>query len=382
MYTIGTMRIKHPSETIAGIALYTSELGITRCQNVTDFDRIGIPVFSAITPANPAFQAAWGKGCTDQNAQASALMAAVERSFIEERHPHERRMSQFELKNTGHNFLQGKDLPTYKHGIYCNDSRIIAWVPMYDFLQHTTCWVPASALYYTKPMLTAFTANGLSSGNSSEEAMLHGLLEVFERHAISSMYIDGRLRLKESGGKRILLTGGATSVVTEILDKLRAAKVELLLFSIPSPVSAIKVYWAVLYDTLTKHKHVAISMGYGAHSSPDFAITQAVTEAAKNRVTILHGCNEDKCKTTATSPSQQTLDRTIEYFRSIPETIALGDIPIYRPLSITNELAYLFSNIREAGYRSLLSIEIPHSVPSVSIRRTIVPSTALHPKLF
>lgn len=382
MYTVGTMRTKHPRETIASIALYTSEIGISRCQNVTGFDRIGIPVYCAITPANPVLQVAWGKGCTEQDAEASALMEAVERSFLEEPHPHEQRMSQITLQNTGSNFLPIKKMPTYNHGTYNSESQILSWVPMYDFLQHTTCWVPASALHYTAPMLTTFTTNGLASGNSSEEAMLHGLFEIFERHAISSMFTDGILRLQESGGQRITLTGTLSSATTKMVQRLRDADIELILFSIPCKVSSVNVFWAVLHDAHTTHRSIAVSMGYGAHSSPEIAILKAIAKAAQTRVTSLHGCKEDQCQKITSPPSQTAIDRTVEYFKAIPETTALGEIPPYRPVSITNELTHLFNRTREAGYSSILSTEIPHSVPSVSIRKTIVPETRLNAKLF
>lgn len=379
MYTTGTVRTRHPRNTLAKITPHMPALGVACCQNITRIDRLDIPVFVAATPLNSIMQNAWGKGCTTDAAQTAALMEAVERSAIGDKHPYERIASYQELQNEGNSILAATELPTSHQGVYHNKKRQLPWIPMYDFLQHTTSWVPASSTYYTQPMLAAFTTIGLSGGNSPEEAMLHGIFEIIERHTICSMFTNGKLTLAESGGRRILLTGGMNSTVAEILSKLKAASIDLTLLSIPCSVESISVYWAVLYDAKTPHPHIAVSMGYGAHTSPKIAILRAITAAAQSRIRFLHGSNESMGKDVASPPSKKAIDASMRYFKTLPEGIALDSIPQHRVMNITDELAAVFKNIRNAGFPSVLSLEIPQKLPDISVRKTLIPKTSINP---
>ena len=49
-YYGGTHRVLPPRDTLAKIEPHLSAIGVTRCADVTDLDRIGIPVFCAIRP--------------------------------------------------------------------------------------------------------------------------------------------------------------------------------------------------------------------------------------------------------------------------------------------------------------------------------------------
>ncbi|MCT4534762.1 YcaO-like family protein [Halodesulfovibrio sp.] len=379
MYTTGTIRTRHPRNTLAKITPHMPALGVACCQNITHIDRLDIPVFVAATPLNSIIQNAWGKGCTTDAAQTAALMEAVERSAIGKKHPYERIASYQELQNEGNSILAATEFPTSHQGVYHSKKRQLPWIPMYDFLQHTTSWVPASSAYYTQPMLAAFTTIGLSSGNSPEEAMLHGIFEIIERHAICSMFTNGKLTLAECGGRRIPLTEVMTSTVADTLNKLYAASIDTTLLSIPCPVESISVYWTVLYDAKTPHPHIAVSMGYGAHTSPEIAILRAITAAAQSRVRFLHGSNENMMKDVASPPSQMAIDASMRYFKTIPEETAVGSIPQHRVMNITDELAAVFKDTRNAGFPSVLSMEIPQELPDISVRKTLIPGTSVNP---
>ena len=61
-YYGGTHRVLPPEDTLAKIEPHLSAIGVTRCADVTDLDRIGIPVFCAIRPQGKMIQITNGKG--------------------------------------------------------------------------------------------------------------------------------------------------------------------------------------------------------------------------------------------------------------------------------------------------------------------------------
>ena len=75
-YLEGTQRVLSPEATLARTTKLLTLIGVTRIANITDLDRVGIPVFSAIRPsaANGAISIYSGKGATETNARISAIM--------------------------------------------------------------------------------------------------------------------------------------------------------------------------------------------------------------------------------------------------------------------------------------------------------------------
>ena len=70
------------------------------------------------------------------------------------------------------------------------ESAEIAWTLCYDLLRGEEVWVPACAVFYPyypdgDLQLFRFHTNGIASGNTIEEAILHALFEVIERDAWS-----------------------------------------------------------------------------------------------------------------------------------------------------------------------------------------------------
>src|SRR3989337_2772973 len=85
-YLEGTQRVFDPETTLARTIKLLPRIGVTRIANITDLDRVGIPVFSAIRPsaAAGAISTYSGKGFTETNARISAIMESFERCLAEQ----------------------------------------------------------------------------------------------------------------------------------------------------------------------------------------------------------------------------------------------------------------------------------------------------------
>ena len=85
VYTGWTERSCTPDETLRRIEQLVPESGITRVAEITDLDRIGIPVYSCIRPtaADGAISVYNGKGGTPAEARVAGIMEGIERYSAE-----------------------------------------------------------------------------------------------------------------------------------------------------------------------------------------------------------------------------------------------------------------------------------------------------------
>ena len=86
-YRDDTHRAVPPEETLRAAEAKLPAAGITRVADITDLDRIGIPVFSSIRPMadRGAISVYNGKGATPTEARVSAMMEGLERYSAEVR---------------------------------------------------------------------------------------------------------------------------------------------------------------------------------------------------------------------------------------------------------------------------------------------------------
>ena len=84
-YFTGTHRVIAPKQTIENNKEKLKMAGITRIADITDLDRIGLPIYTAIRPTaeDGAISIYGGKGITKDHAKASAMMEGFERYSAE-----------------------------------------------------------------------------------------------------------------------------------------------------------------------------------------------------------------------------------------------------------------------------------------------------------
>ena len=297
-YLEGTQRVLAPETTLANTTGLLPMIGVTRIANITDLDRVGIPVFSAIRPsaAAGAISIYSGKGANETNARISAIMESFERCLAE----------QPEVSND----LKGIELnaervvDTYESlsesypALYPDALLLpqpvaeftnLEWVMGDDIMNDVEVFVPANAVFHPySPLrgdqLFRSNTNGLASGNTIEEAVLHGLLEVIERDALSTA------EFTRKPGKEIVLSE-SDGLNYELKKKMEETGIQVKLRLLESDVDVPTVVTA-LDDTVLKDPALLV-MGAGAHLSPEIAITRALTEAAQSRVVQIHGARED-----------------------------------------------------------------------------------------
>src|SRR5659263_106725 len=297
-YLEGTQRVFDPETTLANTTKLLPKIGVTRIANITDLDRVGIPVFSAIRPsaAAGAISIYSGKGATETNARISAIMESFERCLAE----------QPEVSvNLGGIKLQTETV-TDSYESLCEsyptlypDALLLPqpvaeftkleWIRGEDILNDVEVFVPSNAVFHPyEPQggnkLFRSNTNGLASGNTIEEAILHGLLEVIERDSLSIA------EYTRNPGKEIVLTENDGLNYT-LKRRLEVAGINVKVWLLDSDIDIPTVVTA-LDDTVLKDPALLV-MGAGSHLTPEIAVTRALTEAAQSRVVQIHGARED-----------------------------------------------------------------------------------------
>ncbi len=297
-YLEGTQRVFKPETTLATTTKLLPRIGVTRIANITDLDRVGIPVFSAIRPsaAAGAISIYSGKGANETNARISAIMESFERCLAEQPEVSvnlsgiplntERASDTYESLSESYPTLYPDTLLLPRP---FSEFTTLEWVMGFDLMNDIEVFVPANAVFHPYDpqggnKIFRSNTNGLASGNTIEEAVLHGLLEVIERDALSIAeftHNPGReIVLSESDGLNYVLK-----------KKLEDAGIKVKLWLLDSDVD-IPTVVAALDDTVLRDPALLV-MGAGSHLKPEIAVTRALTEAAQSRVVQIHGARED-----------------------------------------------------------------------------------------
>jgi len=277
----GTHRVISPEKTYEMVNPLMEILRVPEIIDVTEYERLGIPVFGAPRPgaARGGKKIHWGKGKEELHAKVSAMMEAVERYSAEYRGS--------PLLLSGYEML-GLRKAIDPHSLYLprrlEVGEEIHWSAAWDILNDEPVYVPSNAIYHPyDPMgmaqqLFRSDTNGIASGNVLEEAILHAILEVVERDAISVA------EWQRSMGRRLTITQDGPA--KKVLDQFTDAGIDIHLWLLDGK-TGIPTVAAASDDTLTKDPGMLV-MGSGSHLNPEIAALRALNEVAQSRASELY----------------------------------------------------------------------------------------------
>jgi len=370
-YRLETHRAVSPEDTLERIEPLLPQAGITRVADITGLDRIGIPVFSCIRPtaAGGAISVYNGKGATPISARVSAIMEGIERCSAEMyREP--AIAGRFSEVSSEIAAIDPVDL------ILPDDADpdvIIPWVPGYDIIRNEEVYVPAHAVFHPLPPgyhpLFRTNTNGIASGNTLEEAVFHGLMEVIERDAWSIV------EATRYTGERIVDIGD--SLCSEVIDRFSQAGVDLILRNITSDLG-IPTCAAVADDTVLCDPALLVT-GMGTHTTPEIAILRALTEVAQSRLTQIHGAREDTV--VADMRRQIGYERTKRFngywFRENGD-ISYEDLQRYVSDDLLTDIQQVCTLLDSAGYGRVIVFDLTRPDIGVPVVRVVVPGLEVY----
>jgi ribosomal protein S12 methylthiotransferase accessory factor len=366
IYNNDTQRASPLDETLARIEPKVPAAGITRVADITNLDRIGIPVFSCIRPTaeDGAITIYNGKGATVEESKISAIMEGIERYCAEVHDRIIERGYYHELFGRGR-IVDPNDLILPQEA---DPNQILPWVGGFDIANDEPVLVPAQVVFHPlsqkyRPLFRTGT-NGLASGNTMEEAIFHALAEVIERDAWSLVEAS-----RNSGPEVVNIDD---PLINGMQKKFTDAKVEVTIRDITSDIG-IPTMAAVADDVLLKDP-MLLTMGMGTHTSARIAVMRALTEVAQSRLTQIHGAREDT--TVAQVRKRLGYDRTKRmnayWFKDNGE-VDYRMIPSCDSDDFVKDIRLMVRKLNKQGLDRVIVVDLTRDEIGIPVVRVVVP---------
>lgn len=258
-----------------------------------------------------------GKGKTDRQARASGFCEAIERYsgvFQGDEIRHKGSYQQMGNKaihpNACMNFSQAQYDTRQEWNASCSgwfqkvpepfdEEREIEWTPVWSLTHQDFKYLPSAYCYYGYPKSEKLDcwadSNGCAAGNTIEEAILQGFMELVERDSVALWWYN---RVKRP---KVDLDSFDEPYFQALRDYYHSLNRELWVLDITSDLN-IPVFAAI--TRITEREVEDIVLGYGAHFDPKVAIQRALTEANQILPAVL-AANADG--TTQYAPSADPL---------------------------------------------------------------------------
>ena len=273
----------------------------------------------------------FGKGSTAEQGEASALMEAIERySGIfqgdEIRAP--RRFTDFAagevmvpnkilLFSDAQHRLRQAPMPESDHmptPAPFDRSAEIEWSPVWSLREKRFKYLPTTLLYffYRGPAAQLADSNGCAAGNTLEEAIVQGFLELVERDAYAIWWYNRVQR------PQVDLAQFDDSYVRDLQNQLAETGRRLWVLDVTSDLG-IPTFVAVTHWMQNGQEN--IEFGSGAHFDPRIALLRALTELNQFlSIGLMGGGSGEKSSLDGTTPLR---------LRDYPYLTPGGDSPVH-----------------------------------------------------
>ncbi len=373
-------------QTLRRIAPMLTRAGITRLADVTGLDWIGLPVYQAIRPNSRNISVSQGKGLTRVQAKVSALMESLESFHAEEiAQPavgatlgSMRRQIDYDPYSLAVLAAPSLDLPRdleddpyaprVGHPSLLRDDTPVEWIEATDLSTGEATWVPRQLceLNFTVherlyPPLFRATSNGLSSGNTVAEALVHGLCEVIER---DSLWHLGQQRARMVDQPTI-----QTVLARRLLQRFARVGMRTEVVDVTGP-TGVPTFAAFLSHAESPGRYY----GAGCHPRRSTALVRALTEAAQSRLGHIAGSRDDMFRRSYLGRSEQHARP-----RPISEHTGFGDVPDVRQSSWFDAVRDLTHRIRAQTGMAPLAVDLARAEFGLPVVMVIAPGLRLIP---
>ncbi|ONI88739.1 hypothetical protein ALI144C_06580 [Actinosynnema sp. ALI-1.44] len=364
----GTHRTRAPEATWEWIRPRLSRMGITRVADVTWLDDIGIPVFQAVRPNALTLSVSQGKGLTPALARVSAAMESVELWHAEHPLP----VAASEVSAERMEPVVGyavEDLVLAPRHRLTPDTRL-RWRRAQrvdgvgeSFLPMELLRLDARVTPRWDPPLFRATSNGLASGNTLAEALLHGMYEVIERDTMTRAAHGSQLQ-------PVALESIVDAGPALLLERFRAAGVEVEVAfahsAFPVPTFTAQIWSEAFPRAFT---------GSGTHLDSAVALSRALTEAAQSRATAIAGARDDIGKSVY---RQATSDGTRRSSRIGPRRdgrarVPFDSIDFLRLLDTDSELTHVARVIHGVTGHPPLYVDLTRPEIGIPVAHVVCP---------
>lgn len=375
-------RVAPPEYTEQRARALMPRIPVTRLTDLTPLDELGLPVFSAVTPLARDLTTHLGKGEDALRARVSALMEAIERVSAESVAPERTLQASFaDLASERTSTPDPRDF-TLPPNTTFDPARTFTWMEAYDLIADRPGLLPVD-LAVSPPsegMLRQVDTNGLASGNTHLEAVVHALCEVIERDAISQH--EFRTLYGDFGDPRPacrpIAVDSIAGPAASWIERIRAYGLHIVVHDITGDIRVptfraciVDLRFSTSYGTTT-----ARFPGYGTHPYAPLAVLRAITEAIQSRLATIQGARDAYNILPSIARSPTLVERAHEI--SDRGAFAFCSTPSHLHSDLREDLNFLLQRLREAGFDRVFVTDLTRAdLGGVPVVRVRVPGLAV-----
>lgn len=371
-----SMRCRRAAETLVIARPWMAHFQITRLTDVTRMDHLGLPVCISVRASSLTLHVNAGKGLQLQDARVGALMEAIEFAVAEPQRSSwcARTLSIRDLEADWAGHFEFDDLPTDVRGAPRPGDAFVC-VQCEELAEGRPAWMPADLVFMPyvspgQPKLLRGSSTGIASGNSVDEATLHGLLEVLERDA-TTMNLVG-------DGSWWVESASLPAPFPALVRDWALRGVALAVRYVPS-ASGLPCFRAVLYDH--ESDDVRLAEGAGLHLDRSVAVSRAICEAAQSRLSCIHGGRDDIARYYVRMAAKGHASRREHALRitaalfSEERRLRFDEVPTVdtEGASLDELLAGVVRSLAAVGFPRVYRHRFRIAIPELHVVRIIVP---------
>ena len=322
----------------------------------------------------------FGKGSTAEQGEASALMEAIERYsgiFQGDEIRTTKRFTDFAegeaiKPNDVLLFSDAQYLARHSHSHDetqpapdpFDPSAKIEWSPVFSLRDNCFRYVPTSLSYffYSGPAPFQADSNGCAAGNTLQEAIVQGFLELVERDSYAIWWYNRSQRAE------VDLNAFADSYVQDIRTQFADAGRKLWVLDVTSDLG-VPTYVAIMHWIQNGQEN--IEFGSGAHFEPRIALLRALTELSQFlAIGLMGGGSGEKPSLDGTTPLHL---ENYPFLRPTTHSIVCPDLGMPVPRVNTREQVDACVEIARRAGHDFLVLDQTRPDVEVPVARVIVP---------
>lgn len=370
VYILETHRSKAPEATLQFIKDIKDLVGMIDFQEASDLDRLGIPVFIChrIRPDNSKTSHT-GKGVSPIQAQVSLTMESIERYSSEFKDEYSDKLvygccNQLKQK---FNILDPHEMILSKMSDY-NHDRDIHWIWGCNLTRDEDILVPACAVYHPYHLDDVFLmdthTNGIASGNTMEEAVVHGLAELIERDAWSIARYT-----RDYSDALVIEDDSSNHFIINIFEKFENANIEIIAKDITSDIG-VPVIAAFSRDLA--YPTMKPIDGFGAHLDPRVAMIRSLLEIVTTRALFIQKVGIEGMCEPGTAYLGDYADTDDPRFYAYNQK-GLRDIEADYTEDILLDIRNIIGKLGEQGLDTVIAVDLTRPDTGIATVRMIVP---------
>lgn len=375
----GTNRGRGLRETLDLINPYLKQAGITRVGVVSGLDIAPLPVVMVTRPLSASLSVTQGKGLTLEAAKVSGVMEAIEHFHAE--------TVEGELCLATERELTGSRADTgslaARSARYSPHARML-WQRARGLSSNHAIWVPFDLVHLDLRTRGPGgngcfipNSNGLASGNCLEEATVHALCEVIERHLTAEFY---DMSVEEQERRRLVGGSVGDPACRSLIEALARAGLSTTIWDLTNDLQVP----CFLCEVLGKHepfRPVGAARGFGCHTDSGIALTRAISEAVQSRLTDIAGSRDDIAPQDRTESAMRDLVTRGQWQRrsEVPARHLFRSIPSHSFSSFDEECSWLVTRITSLGRGEPMLVDLSKRGWPVAVVRVIAPGLRFGP---